>query len=250
MTVSRKRTRKPPGKNREAFLFTRSSHGHHKQTEANRRNAQKSTGPTTAEGKARSSRNALKTGIYAENLLICDEDAEDLDALIDEYYAEYAPVTPQERFQVDTMIQCEWFCRRFTETETQLMYQGPEADRDVQEHRSTIGTRRHSESMLQRLGRRLEATRRAYKSATHELERLREARLAAEAATEPEPEPVADPAPPPQPPQSDTAYQPIGFVPPPPVSADPPPPSEAGTARPLPLQSKLPRAYGLAPKRG
>lgn len=214
-----------------------------KQTEANRRNAQKSTGPRTAEGKARSSRNALQSGIYVENLLICAEFEEDLQALIDEYYAANAPVTPQERFQVDTMIQCEWFCRRFTETETQLMYQGPEADMDVQNHRSTIGTHRDSERMLDRLGRRLEATRRSYKAATHELERLRAARIAAEeaeAAAEPEREPVADPAPSPQPPQSETAYQPIGFVPSEPAPDPEPPPDSA--------QDNLPSLIVAAPE--
>src|ERR1051325_4459747 len=188
----------------------------HKQTEANRRNAQKSTGPRTAEGKARSSRNALKTGIHAELLVIYDEKAEDLQALVNEYYAEYVPVTPQERFQVDTMIQCEWYTRRYTILEAQIMYEGPEIRMDVQRHRTTIGTDPDNERMLTRLGRRLEATRRSYKAATHEFERLRAARLAAEAAeaaAEPEPEPVSDSAPSPQPAQSETAYQTIGFVP-------------------------------------
>ena len=201
-----------------------------KQTEANRRNAQKSTGPRTAEGKARSSRNALKTGIHSDSLVIFDEKREDLDALIAEYYAECAPVTPQERFQVDTMIQCEWYTRRYTILEAQIMYEGPEIRMDVQRHRTTVGTDPENERMLQRLGQRLEATRRAFKSATHEYERLRDSRLAAEAAAEPEPEPVADAAPPPQPPQSETAYQAIGFVPSQPDSTPPPPPSEAAEA--------------------
>src|SRR5947208_11247969 len=107
MCQIRTEPREPPGRNREAFSFKGTHMATDKQTEANRRNAQKSTGPSTAEGKVRSSRNALKTGIHAELLVIYDEKAEDLQALIDEYYTECAPVTPQERFQVDTMIQCE-----------------------------------------------------------------------------------------------------------------------------------------------
>jgi hypothetical protein len=203
-----------------------------KQTEANRRNAQKSTGPTTAAGKARSSRNALKTGIHAELLVIYDEKAEDLQALVDEYYTEYAPVTPQERFQVDTMIQCEWFCRRYTWVEAQVMYEGPEIRMDVQRQRTTIGTDPDNERMLTRLGRRLEATRRAYKSATHEFERLREARLAAEAAAEPEPQPVSDPSP--QPAQYDTTYQSIGFV-----------PSQPDLVPPAPTDAAAPKSRGV-----
>jgi hypothetical protein len=41
-----------------------------KQIAANRANAQESTGPRTAVGKAASSANALKSGIYAKFLLI------------------------------------------------------------------------------------------------------------------------------------------------------------------------------------
>ena len=67
-----------------------------RQIEANRRNAQKSTGPTSVAGKAASSMNALKTGIHAELLVIYDEKAEDLQTLVDEYYAECAPVTHEK----------------------------------------------------------------------------------------------------------------------------------------------------------
>jgi hypothetical protein len=41
-----------------------------KQTQANRRNAQKSTGPKTPEGKAAVRHNALKHGLLAERVLV------------------------------------------------------------------------------------------------------------------------------------------------------------------------------------
>ena len=47
------------------------------QIEANRRNAQNSTGPKTQEGKERARRNALRHGLAAEHILLIDEDAED-----------------------------------------------------------------------------------------------------------------------------------------------------------------------------
>ena len=46
------------------------------QIAANQANAQKSTGPTSAEGKQRSSLNALKTGLTGRTVLMPGEDTE------------------------------------------------------------------------------------------------------------------------------------------------------------------------------
>ena len=66
-----------------------------RQIEANRRNAQKSTGPTSVAGKAVSSMNALKTGIHAKSLVLPTEKAADLDQLIDEYHQHHHPAWRQ-----------------------------------------------------------------------------------------------------------------------------------------------------------
>jgi hypothetical protein len=50
-----------------------------KKIEANRRNAKKSTGPKTEEGKARSAMNSIKYGIYSDKYLIKDESYEEFD---------------------------------------------------------------------------------------------------------------------------------------------------------------------------
>jgi len=47
--------------------------------EANRRNAKKSTGPKTFEGKSKSAMNSIKYGIYSEKYLIKDECYEEFD---------------------------------------------------------------------------------------------------------------------------------------------------------------------------
>ena len=100
--------------------------------EANRRNAQKSTGPKTAQGKARSSRNAMKHGLLACHLILHDdlyEDPAEFDQLFDELVAGFAPQTPAERLLVERIAACYWRLRRALRFETQAvakLRQGPQ----------------------------------------------------------------------------------------------------------------------------
>ena len=55
-----------------------------KQLEANRRNAQRSTGPRTGEGKTRSSRNNLRHGLTGHINILPTEDREAHDAFCNE----------------------------------------------------------------------------------------------------------------------------------------------------------------------
>ena len=91
-----------------------------RQIEANRRNAQKSTGPTSVTGKAVSSMNALKTGIHAKSLVLPSEKLADLEQLIDDYYQRHNPTTPEARSLVDDLIYGEWLKRRLRAAETQI----------------------------------------------------------------------------------------------------------------------------------
>ena len=60
-----------------------------KQIEANRRNALKSTGPRSEEGKQRASRNALRHGLTAETIIEPLEDSEDYKLFEEAIAAEY-----------------------------------------------------------------------------------------------------------------------------------------------------------------
>ena len=91
-----------------------------KQIEANRRNARKSTGPRSPQGKAVSRMNALKTGIDAASLVIRGEDPAALEALAAEYCERFQPATPEQRALIDTLISSDWLLRRFRFAEAQL----------------------------------------------------------------------------------------------------------------------------------
>ncbi len=58
------------------------------QIRANRSNAQKSTGPRTPEGKAKSARNATKHGLTAQHIVLSTEDQEVYDAHREQMLAE------------------------------------------------------------------------------------------------------------------------------------------------------------------
>ena len=65
--------------------------------EANRRNAQKSTGPRTPEGKAKSSRNRLVHGLRANKHLILDDDPADFLLLLQDFIDRFQPVGEVKR---------------------------------------------------------------------------------------------------------------------------------------------------------
>lgn len=62
-----------------------------KQIEANRRNAQRSTGPKTEEGKARSRRNALKHGLSGRGVVLPEGEAEAVEGRAAEWHSSLRP---------------------------------------------------------------------------------------------------------------------------------------------------------------
>ncbi len=89
-----------------------------RQIAANRRNAKKSTGPVTAEGKRRSSRNGTKHGLYSKDIVIdCPafkEDREQYETLLVNLQEEFSPSTPYENKLVTTLTNSLWRLRRFS----------------------------------------------------------------------------------------------------------------------------------------
>ena len=78
-----------------------------KKTIANRANAQKSTGPRTAEGKRASAPNATKHGLFAQNTPVREEDRPAFLEFSDKIQADLQPQGPTETFFVEHFVdQC------------------------------------------------------------------------------------------------------------------------------------------------
>jgi hypothetical protein len=90
------------------------------QIEANRRNAQLSTGPKTERGKDASRMNALKHGLTAQQVTLFDERAEDFDAFHAELIGALSPHGTLERALAERAVLCAWRLRRVYRIETGL----------------------------------------------------------------------------------------------------------------------------------
>jgi hypothetical protein len=153
-----------------------------KQIDANRRNAQKSTGPRSVEGKARSSQNALKSGIDAKAQVIHGESVANLQALTAEYYDRFHPTSPEQRMLVDTLIDADWLLRRFRACEAQIWKEGSEGALRPKEEIELGQAVFRNHNYFARLQRRIDSAHRNYR---HALEQLRI--LQSEEAVDPAP---------------------------------------------------------------
>jgi hypothetical protein len=105
--------------------------------EANRRNAFRSTGPRTEEGKRISRRNALRHGLTAETVIDGLEDAEDYCGFEAAVIADYDARTAVERELVLRLASLLWRLRRIISIETDLIQFQAEV------RRARLGEMRH-----------------------------------------------------------------------------------------------------------
>ena len=88
-----------------------------KQTDANRRNAGRSTGPRTPRGKAASSLNALRHGLRARSALLPGEDRRAFRNLYRSFSAHYRPSGPLQDFLLEQMAVAYWKLARLSRIE-------------------------------------------------------------------------------------------------------------------------------------
>jgi hypothetical protein len=87
--------------------------------EANRRNAANSTGPKTPEGKAASSKNALKHGLTATEVLLPNEDADAYDARLQTWLDHDRPTDPGHVAAIERLVYTQIRLDRCTRHETE-----------------------------------------------------------------------------------------------------------------------------------
>ena len=97
-----------------------------KQFEANRRNAQKSTGPSTPEGKAAVSMNALRHGLRARTVVLPGENPEEFTQLCNDLEVEWSPQSRTEQFYLEQMAVSQWKLTRMEVVEVNI-FKDPEA---------------------------------------------------------------------------------------------------------------------------
>jgi hypothetical protein len=145
-----------------------------KQFEANRRNAQKSTGPSTPEGKAAVSMNALRHGLRARTVVLPGENREEFTQLCNDLEVEWRPHSRTEQFYVEQMAVSQWKLIRMEVVEINI-FKDPEAAKNQL-------------PMLDRLWQAECRLERSYSRAQRELERLQNSRR------QPDPQPEEKPA--------------------------------------------------------
>ena len=90
------------------------------QINANRENAQKSTGPVTAEGKAAVAQNALKHGLFAVQDVVPTENQAEFDSMREQMLADLAPVGPMETLLAQRAFSLAWRLQRAQTMQAQV----------------------------------------------------------------------------------------------------------------------------------
>ena len=149
------------------------------QITANRANAQKSTGPRSAEGRAASRFNALKHGMDAQTAVLPNEDPAEYETLVRDYRNGFHPANPEEHFHVDTMLRADWQIRRLQCVEADL-YRTLLAESPGATLAAAMLSGSPAAKLLARIQRQLTAFERAWYRALKELHSARERAAAAE----------------------------------------------------------------------
>ena len=172
------------------------------QIDANRQNAQKSTGPKTPDGKAAVSQNALTHGLTALDAGIFGEDLEEFDATRQSFEDEFKPVGPLQTLLVQQIVMAAWRLGRIRTLEGGLFQlRWPMTPKNIEKEYQNLSHRTRlaylflrdirGNNALNMLGRYEARVERSFYRALRELQRLQPApkeKVAKQSQSAPEPE--------------------------------------------------------------
>jgi hypothetical protein len=94
---------------------------------ASQANGARSKGPLTAEGKRRSSQNAISHGLLARHIVMREESPEGFEAVMNDHLTRLQPADGVELGMVEEMVASYWRLRRAWAIETRLLENETEA---------------------------------------------------------------------------------------------------------------------------
>ena len=94
------------------------------QMNANRANAQASTGPTSEAGRAKVSQNAIKTGLTGRTVIVPFDEADAYQSLMLDFQKQHTPVGPEEKALVQSLTDLIWRLDRIPGLEFALIELG------------------------------------------------------------------------------------------------------------------------------
>jgi hypothetical protein len=198
-----------------------------RQLDANRRNAQLSTGPRTPEGRAAVRSNALRHGLTAKIAVLDNENPEHFQEMLDAFQAEHQPVGPTEDLLVHQMVMSAWRLQRLRAVETSLFNLRmrtlkPDMEREFSKITETerlafiFRDDTRNSGAIANLSRYETRIERSFYKALHELQRLQASRPPVTdpvesapdpATTEPDPVTIENAPPPAEPEPSDRVIE-------------------------------------------
>ncbi|HEG43791.1 MAG TPA: hypothetical protein ENH94_07075 [Phycisphaerales bacterium] len=92
-----------------------------KQIDANRQNAQKSTGPKTSKGKSVAAQNSLKHGMFTGQIIINGESQDEFELHRNRLFEQFKPSDPLEEIYVGRIVTHSWLLKRSIRFQTAVI---------------------------------------------------------------------------------------------------------------------------------
>ncbi len=149
-----------------------------KQIEANRRNAQKSTGPKTEAGRLVVSRNAITHGLSASKAVVLPGEQEEFERFAEALRCEWHPEGAQEQMHWERLLHCGWRLKRIPTMETSILLRLCQKQQSNPTDETPLGPAYiEGIPMLNTLARHERQIERSLQQACRELELLQYARV-------------------------------------------------------------------------